>query len=209
MIYIIFILFVLYTFCCCLDGQDLKPKWHKWLGNKLHEYGNKFVKHVIPIDVPPMNIKIYEQHIEPIKIKARSIISEFDLLHNGYNQDRYMDYVIRNNNRKIFEEIEKNDLINTEIMNTIKQSAKLKKYQGIIYINKNLDQNLIMNLQSKFKNVNEINKIVLIDNSLLPKHKDLYAYCEEIFFYERFYKNKIIDCQGVKDKTLTTLNDEK
>ena len=100
-------------------------------------------------------------------------------------------------------------LINTEIMNTIKQSAKLKKYQGIIYINKNLDQNLIMNLQSRFKNVNEINKIVLIDNSLLPKHKDLYAYCEEIFFYERFYKNKIIDCQGVKDKTLTTLNDEK
>lgn len=99
-------------------------------------------------------------------------------------------------------------LINTEIINAIQQSAKLKKYQGIIYINKNLDQILIKNLQSKFKNVKEINKIVLIDNILLPKHKDLYNYCEEIFFYERFYKNKIIDCQGIiKDKNKNNQDD--
>ena len=104
-------------------------------------------------------------------------------------------------------------LINTEILNAIKQSAKLKKYQGIIYINKNLDQGLLKNLQSKFKNIKEIGKIVLLDNNLLPKHKDLYNLCEEVYFYERFYKNKIIDCQGViKDntgKTSIIINDEK
>ena len=104
-------------------------------------------------------------------------------------------------------------LINTEIMNTIKQSAKLKKYQGIVYINKNLDQTLLKNLQSKFKNVKEIGKIVLIDNNIVPKHKNLYNLCEEVYFYERFYKNKIIDCQNViKDnsgKTSVILNDDK
>lgn len=133
MIYIIFILFVLYTFCCCLDGPDLKPKWQDWLGDKLHQYVNQFVKYIpyYPLDEIPMNVKIYEQHIEPIKIKARSIISEFDLLHNGYNQDRYMDYIIRNTNRKLFEEIEKNNLINTEIIKN--------PYNGSLEIESNLE----------------------------------------------------------------------
>ena len=88
-------------------------------------------------------------------------------------------------------------LVNTEIMNTITYSAKLKKYQGIIYIHKNLDQILLKNIQDKFKNVKEIGKIILIDNILTPKHQNLYNYCEEVYFYERFYKNKIIDCQGI------------
>ena len=96
--------------------------------------------------------------------------------------------------------------INTEIINLIKQSAKLKKYQGIIYINKNLDQTLLKNLQSKFKNIDEIGKIILIDNILLPKHDNLYNLCEEVYFYERFYKNKIVDYQGIKKEKETNKN---
>lgn len=88
--------------------------------------------------------------------------------------------------------------INTELLNAIQYSAKLKKYQGIIYINKNLDQGLIKNLKSKFKHIKEINKFVLIDNGTIPKHTNLYECCEEIYFYERFVKNKIVECQGLK-----------
>lgn len=88
--------------------------------------------------------------------------------------------------------------INTEILNQIQYASKLKKYQGIIYINKNLDETLLFNLQNKFKKIKEINKIVLLDNGILPKHRDLHNLCEEVFFYERFYKNKIIECQGIK-----------
>lgn len=98
-------------------------------------------------------------------------------------------------------------LINTEIINLIKQSAKLKKYQGIIYINKNLDYMLLKNIQSKFKNIKEINKIILIDNILLPKHDKLYNLCEEIYFFERFYKNKIIDYSDIKKNDKTIIND--
>lgn len=36
----IFILFILYTTGCCLDGSDLKPKWKKWLGEKLERMAN-------------------------------------------------------------------------------------------------------------------------------------------------------------------------
>lgn len=40
MIITIFILFILYTIGCCLDGPDLKPKWKKWLGGKLERMAN-------------------------------------------------------------------------------------------------------------------------------------------------------------------------
>lgn len=103
--------------------------------------------------------------------------------------------------------------VNTEILNVIQQASKLKKYQGIIYINKNLDENLLFNISSKFKQIKEISKIVLLDNGILPKHTDLYDLCEEVFFYERFYKNKIIECQGIKKddrgKTTLIMNDDK
>ena len=36
----IFILFILYTIGCCLDGPDLKPKWKKQLGRKLERMAN-------------------------------------------------------------------------------------------------------------------------------------------------------------------------
>lgn len=87
--------------------------------------------------------------------------------------------------------------INTEIENEINQKSKLKKYHGIIYINKNLDGNIIKSLQTKFQKNGEINKIVLLDNSVVPKHYDLHSICDEIYFYEPFCKNKIIECKGL------------
>ena len=87
--------------------------------------------------------------------------------------------------------------INTEIENDIIQKSKLKKYHGIIYINRNLNFNIIKNLQMKFQNIGEIHKIVLLDNVNVPKHNDLYSICDEIFFYEPFVKNKIIECKGL------------
>lgn len=97
--------------------------------------------------------------------------------------------------------------VNAELMNILCSMSKLKKYQGIIYINKNLDKTIINNLKSKIKGINEISKVVLLDNGSLPKHTDLYDLCEEVFFYERFYKNKIIECKGISkdDKGIDTL----
>ena len=95
--------------------------------------------------------------------------------------------------------------VNTELLNTIQASAKLKKYQGIIYINKNLDQRLGTTRVKTEDGYKEISKIVLLDNGTLPKHTDLYDLCEEVFFYERFFKNKIIECQGLsKDESGST-----
>ena len=88
-------------------------------------------------------------------------------------------------------------LINNEITNTILSASKLKKYQGIIYINTNLTENLYYSLKKKFGNDEHIDKFVLIDNGNVAKHKELYPIFEEVFFYERFRKNKIVECNSV------------
>ena len=36
----LFIIFVLYTIACCMDGPDLKPLWKRWLGKKLEGYAD-------------------------------------------------------------------------------------------------------------------------------------------------------------------------
>ena len=84
--------------------------------------------------------------------------------------------------------------------------SKLKKYQGIIYINKNISATLYHNLKKKFQNVPTIDKFILIDNGNASKHKDLFSVFEEVFFYERFKKNRIIEYnQGVKTEELKLL----
>lgn len=40
MVVSVFILFVLYTIACCMDGPDLKPRWKWWLGMKLECYAD-------------------------------------------------------------------------------------------------------------------------------------------------------------------------
>jgi len=84
--------------------------------------------------------------------------------------------------------------INNEITTDILSMSKLKKYQGIIYINKNLSETLYHSLKAKFGNDPNIDKFVLIDNANVAKHKNLHSVFEEVFFVERFRKTKIVEC---------------
>lgn len=42
MLVIIFSLFVLYTLACVADGQDVKPMWQSWLGDRLLDAARKY-----------------------------------------------------------------------------------------------------------------------------------------------------------------------
>lgn len=83
--------------------------------------------------------------------------------------------------------------INNHITDDIINMSRLKKYQGIIYINRNITEVLYRNLKKKFGGVPTIDKFVLIDNGNAAKHRDLYGVFEEVFFYERFKKNRIVE----------------
>ena len=83
--------------------------------------------------------------------------------------------------------------LNNEIVSDLTNVSKLKKYQGIIYINKNISEQLYHNLKKKFAGVPSIEKFILIDNGNASKHRELLDVFEEVYFYQRFRKNKIVD----------------
>lgn len=83
--------------------------------------------------------------------------------------------------------------INNEIISDLTNVSKLKKYQGIIYINKNISESLYKNLKKKFSDVPSIGKFILIDNGNASRHRELFDVFEEVYFYQRFRKNKIVD----------------
>ena len=84
--------------------------------------------------------------------------------------------------------------INNFILNKILLKAKIKNTQGIIYINKNLNEDIVLNIQKQFEKNNLssiIEKYILIDDGQFPKLKFLYPKFEEILFFDRFQKNKL------------------
>ena len=87
MIYLIFILFILYTIACCMDGPDLKPIWKTWLGKKLYHKAKYFWPELTYMFAPiePPRIEYYHTDYKPIKLKCSNKISEMEL----YEQQIY------------------------------------------------------------------------------------------------------------------------
>lgn len=89
-------------------------------------------------------------------------------------------------------------LINEEIQKIIKQQASLKKVQGIFYIVSNISENLYASLNNRIKNWKEIDHLILIDNGQFPNHSQVMHLFDEVIFYERFKRNKIMVCNNVQ-----------
>lgn len=91
--------------------------------------------------------------------------------------------------------------INTEIEKHMLNALSLKRYNGIIYINKSLSEKLYNSIKSKFKEKYDVNKIILIDDGQFPKHTDIMCIFDEVIFYNRFNKTKIIEPSEICAKT--------
>ena len=91
--------------------------------------------------------------------------------------------------------------INTEIEKHMLNALSLKRYNGIIYINKSLSEKLYNSIKSKFKEKYDVNKIILIDDGQFPKHTDIMYIFDEVIFYNRFSKTKIIEPAEICTKT--------
>lgn len=90
-------------------------------------------------------------------------------------------------------------LINNKIEKMIAMQAKSKMLQGIIYINKNLNLDIVNQLyamlekQSKEIKHFRIEGMVLIDRQDHPKVKDLWKNFEEVMFFPEIKRIKIIE----------------
>ena len=127
MIYLIFILFILYTIACCMDGPDLKPIWKKWLGKKLYHKAEYFWPELKYIYVPyePPRIEHYHTDYKPIPIKCQMRISEKDIFEQemyGFNlsDEDPKEYCINRAKEKCIESlmhnIKNSGLIDTQVI---------------------------------------------------------------------------------------------
>ena len=82
--------------------------------------------------------------------------------------------------------------VNKIITDTLIEQSSLKKIKGIIYINSNLNSNIIKNLQNKINGINTIESLILIDNGSTLKLKQYYSEFSEILFFQKYKKIKIM-----------------
>lgn len=86
-------------------------------------------------------------------------------------------------------------IVNDELQKLIISQMKLKKFKGVIYINKYLSEAQISSFRQCFSKRDSI-RLILIDNGQFPQHDDIMSLFDEVLFYERFRKNKIVECDG-------------
>lgn len=119
-----------------MDGQDIKPLWKKWVGNKLEKAANYFfpikyvtetkvVKEYVPLPSPtPWERSDYD-HVtfDAVKVASQAMITEGDLLmayrHMPYQKSDFMNMVINENKSEcfnaIFRKIAAENVVNFEI----------------------------------------------------------------------------------------------
>ena len=90
-------------------------------------------------------------------------------------------------------------IINSEIERLIVTGAKSKRYTGIIYINSNLNFDIIVGIKKSLDEItkSQIEDLTLLDDYDTPKLKDYYSLFDEIIFFPTFKKTKIIECRPI------------
>ena len=73
-------------------------------------------------------------------------------------------------------------------------------------INKHLSKDLFDSFKYQFKKDGNDIRIVLIDNGQFPKHQDIMDIFDEVIFYDRFKKNKIVEFNGFEKNSNDIIN---
>ncbi len=97
--------------------------------------------------------------------------------------------------------------VNEEIKNKILYAINKKRGSTIIYVNKNLDDIIIKNIKTILSN-NDIIEYVFIDKKE-DETVELYSYFDEIVFFPKHKKMRIIECESIKNPLFYWVNDIK
>lgn len=81
--------------------------------------------------------------------------------------------------------------VNTEIKDSFKTAHASKKYLGVIYINNTISKTTLDNIKDLCESESFSDEFILLDNSVMQKHKRVYCWFEEITFFTRLRKIKL------------------
>lgn len=87
-------------------------------------------------------------------------------------------------------------LINTELERLLTTGAKSKRYLGIIYINSNINFDIIEAVRASVTEVENstVENMVILDDCDAPKLKDYYELFDEVIFFPAIKKARVINC---------------
>ena len=87
-------------------------------------------------------------------------------------------------------------LINTELERLLTTGAKSKRYLGIIYINSNINFEIIEAVRASVTEVENstVENMVILDDCDAPKLKDYYELFDEVIFFPAIKKARVINC---------------
>lgn len=90
-------------------------------------------------------------------------------------------------------------IISAEIERLISLGAKSKRYTGIIYINSNVNCDVIVGIRRSLSDMtsSKVDELTLLDDYDTPKFKQYYKLFDEIIFFPTFKKTKIIECRPI------------
>lgn len=88
--------------------------------------------------------------------------------------------------------------VSRHIQDTIKNHAKSKRLEGIIYVNKNLNEKLFDSLFKTVTKLPKMENMVLIDDPIFQPLADFYPLFEEVMFFPTIRRVRILECQILK-----------
>lgn len=128
LVYVVLMLFVVYTICCCLDGEDVKPKLKRYLGNKLYIYAVK----LYPIPLPKLNVVNINIDGKPIRLVSRVEIPTERM--EFFGKERAIDFAKKSCLNRILGEIEKNKVLQFNVYNNPHTLATVVESELIVNV---------------------------------------------------------------------------
>ena len=86
-------------------------------------------------------------------------------------------------------------LLSQEIEKIIINQTKSKRIEGIIYINRNLNSQIVHHVYKLVKRIPKIDTVVILDDDTFPKLKELYKIVDEVLFFPSVKRVKILECK--------------
>lgn len=96
-------------------------------------------------------------------------------------------------------------IINDEIKSILNDSISKKKFFNIMYVNSNLDIEIIENLKEFAKHESNIEKTIFIDDDK-KSHVNLYPLFDEVIFFPESKRVRIIQCETIKNPLFYWIN---
>ena len=86
-------------------------------------------------------------------------------------------------------------LLSQEIEKIIVSQSKSKRLEGIIYVNKALNEKIVAHIYKLVKKIDKIDTVVIMDDDSCQKLAHLYKLVDEVLFFTSVKRVKILECR--------------